>query len=98
MEIVCRSADKLVSSGDAILIQWLKIDWINWNDDYVHLMIIISKLDMEVDSKFHFLEWNSELEHKDEMGSYYLNPWKTDLETGVGVAPNEKAIDLLVFF
>jgi hypothetical protein len=98
MEIVCKGADKFVSCEDAILLHWLKIEWNSWNDDYIHIMTIISALDLEEECQFHFLEWNDDFHHKDEMGSYYLNPWKTDLETGISNASNEKAINLEAFF
>lgn len=98
LEKLCKGADKFASCEDSILIHWTRIDWVDWNDNYVSLMVIISKLDLESDPDFHFLEWNDDFIHKDEMGSYYLNPWKTDLETGVGTATNEKIIDLKAFF
>jgi len=98
MQIICKKADRVLSCEDAIMIHWNNIEWSAWNNDYIHLMSLISRLDLEDERSFHYLEWDEEANHMDQMGEFFNNPWKTTLEGGVKFAETEKRLDLKIFF
>lgn len=98
LEVICGRADRVLSCEDAIMIHWNNIEWLTWNDDYIHLMNMISKLDIQDVSKFHYLEWDEEANHEDQMGEFFDNPWKITLAGRIKYSENEKKLDLRTFF
>lgn len=100
LEIICSIANKVVSHSDSILFHLENMKWIEWEGDiYINLMNLISTLDsLNVEEDFHFLEWNSDLDHNEEFGIYFSNPWKTNLENKYQKLDSEKNFDLKIFF